>query len=241
MTAYATRHWRVRERRGPANLQKCTHCAERGIDKQAFDWACLHDRDGEDPQDYIPLCRQCHIAYDGSGHRTPHTEETKALLSQKNRGYEHTPGAREKIRATSTGRKHTPESRAKMSAQRKAAAAARGPMPGEQRAKLSAALKGNANAAGSPPSRRQGAAAHRSGAGEHQARPAAAAGTRAGRAGSGGRGSLTARARRAGACLPAFVMSASGRDATVGVICMCICGRCSRSQAPSCAAAVGRG
>ena len=148
MTAYATRHWRVRERRGPAKLLKCVLCAEAGISKQAFDWAHLHGTDAEDVMNYIPLCRKCHIAYDGSGHHTPHTEETKALLSQKNTGYEHTPEAREKIRATSTGRKHTPESRAKMSAQQKAAAEARGPMPDEQRAKLSAALKGNSNAAG---------------------------------------------------------------------------------------------
>lgn len=149
MTAYATRHWRVRERRGPAKLLKCVLCAANGTDAQARDWACLHGRDGEDPMDYIPLCRKCHIAYDGSGHRVPHSEETKALLSEKNTGYVHTPEAVEKIRATSTGRKHTPESIAKMSAQRKAAAAARGPMPAEQRAKLSAALKGNTNAGGS--------------------------------------------------------------------------------------------
>ncbi len=148
-TPYTTLHWRLRAYRGPAKLLKCVRCAENGIDKQASDWAQLHDRDGEDIMDYVPMCRKCHIDYDQSGHRTPHTDETKALLSQKNRGYEHTPEAREKIRATSTGRKHTPESRAKMSAQRKAAAAARGPMPDEQRAKLSAALKGNANAAGS--------------------------------------------------------------------------------------------
>ena len=82
-----------------------------------------------------------------SGHRTPPSAETRALLSQKNTGYRHTPEAREKIRATSTGRKHTPESRAKMSAQRKAAVAA-SPRSAEQRAQISATLKGNANASG---------------------------------------------------------------------------------------------
>ncbi len=147
---YQRRHRRNVAARGPAKLQKCAPCAAAGIDKQARDWSYVHGTDPDDVMNYVPRCRKCHIAYDPTaGHHTPHTEETKALLSQKNRGYEHTPEAKEKIRATSTGRKHTPESRAKMSAQRKAAAAARGPMPDEQRAKLSAALKGNANAAGS--------------------------------------------------------------------------------------------
>lgn len=147
-TAYSTLHWRLRAYRGPAKRLKCTHCAERGISKQALDWARLHDTDGESIHDYIPLCRKCHIAYDKSGHRVPHAEETKFLLSVKNSGCRHTPEAVEKIRATSAGRKHTAESRAKMSAQRKAAAAADGPMPDEQRAKLSAALKDNTNARG---------------------------------------------------------------------------------------------
>ena len=79
---YGTRHWRVADRRGSAKLLKCVHCAARGIDKHAYDWACLHGRDGVDPQDYIPLCRKCHIAYDGSGHHTPHTEEAKAKMSK---------------------------------------------------------------------------------------------------------------------------------------------------------------
>ena len=144
---YQTQHTRNVAQRGDAKLYKCVHCAGRGADKQARDWAWVHGTDPDDVMNYIPLCRKCHMAYDpDSGHRVPHTEETKALLSQKNRGYKHTPEAVEKIRATSTGRKHTPESRAKMSAQRKAAAAARGPMPAEQRAKLSEALTGNTNA-----------------------------------------------------------------------------------------------
>ena len=61
---YGTMHLRVRRARGPAKLQKCAHCAGRGIDKQAKDWAMLHDRDGKDIGDYIPLCRRCHIFYD---------------------------------------------------------------------------------------------------------------------------------------------------------------------------------
>jgi Recombinase len=79
---YGTRHWRVADRRGSARLLKCVHCADLGTGKQAYDWACLHGRDGVDPMDYIPLCRKCHIAYDGSGHHTPHTEESKAKMSK---------------------------------------------------------------------------------------------------------------------------------------------------------------
>ena len=80
---YGTCHWRVADRRGPAKLLKCVHCAARGTDKQARDWACLHGRDGVDPQDYIPLCRKCHMAYDPlSGHRVPHTAEARAKMSE---------------------------------------------------------------------------------------------------------------------------------------------------------------
>jgi hypothetical protein len=129
VTAYSTRHWRVRERRGPAKLLKCVHCAASGTDKQARDWACLHDRDGEDPQDYIPLCRKCHNAYDPTmGHHTPHTEETKALLGEKNRTYKHTPEAVEKIRAA--GRNPSPAARAALEAGSRKSAEVRRGRPG---------------------------------------------------------------------------------------------------------------
>lgn len=66
--AYQTMHSRVRNIRGAAKLQKCVHCAEQGIDKQASDWATLHERDGTDLMDYIPLCRRCHVTYDADSH-----------------------------------------------------------------------------------------------------------------------------------------------------------------------------
>lgn len=123
------------------------HHAERGEDKQARDWARLHDRDGEDIHaDYIPLCRPCHIAYDGSGHRVPHSEETKALLSARNTGYRHTPEAVEKIRAASLSREVTPGSLAALAASR--AERAGQSIPAEQRERISAALRGNVNASG---------------------------------------------------------------------------------------------
>lgn len=146
---YSRRHARRVKFYGRAPTHPCAHCAERGIEKPAHDWATIHGTDGENPHtDYIALCKKCHHAYDDYGHHTPHSEETKALLGEKNRGYVHTPEAVEKIRATSTGRKHSAESIAKMSEDRRAAAAARGPMPAEQREQISATLKGNSNATG---------------------------------------------------------------------------------------------
>jgi hypothetical protein len=156
---YQRRHRRNVATRGPAKLQKCAPCAAAGIDKQARDWSYVHGTDPDDVMNYVPRCRKCHIAYDPTaGHHTPHSEETKALLSEKNTGYQHTPEAVEKIRATSAGRKHTPESIAKMSAQRKAAAAARGPMSEEQRAKISASLRGKGNGKPEPGARVPGGA-----------------------------------------------------------------------------------
>jgi hypothetical protein len=149
-TPYSTLHWRLRAYRGPAKWLKCAHCSERGEDKRASDWARLHELDGESIHDYIPLCRKCHIAYDKSGHRRPHSEETKFLLSVKNSRYRHTPEAVEKIRATSTGRRHTAASRAKMSRLKRLAAIEQGPMPTEQRAKISAGLRRFARSAGIP-------------------------------------------------------------------------------------------
>jgi NUMOD3 motif len=130
---YQARHRRNVAQRGKAQLRKCAHCAADGVDEQAHDWAHVHDTDPDDVMNYIPLCKKCHGRYD-----------------------RHTPEAIEKIRAASTGRKHTPESIAKMSADRKAAAAARGPMPEEQRAKISASLRGKGDGKSKPGARAPG-------------------------------------------------------------------------------------
>ena len=112
---YQRRHRRNVAARGEAKLQKCAPCAAAWIDKQARDWSNVHGTDPDDVMNYVPRCRKCHIAYDPTaGHHTPHSEETKALLSQKNRGHGHTPEAVEKIRAAA--RNPSPEARAKMAA-----------------------------------------------------------------------------------------------------------------------------
>lgn len=112
---YHTQHTRNEAARGKASLYKCVDCAAAGIDKQALDWSHVHGTDPDDVMNYAPRCRKCHIAYDPTaGHHTPHSEETKALLSEKNTGYVHTPEAVEKIRAAA--RNPSPEARAKMAA-----------------------------------------------------------------------------------------------------------------------------
>ena len=59
--AYYRRHHRVNGVRGPAKNQQCEECGRR-----ARDWATIHGRDGESPDDYRALCRPCHRIYDGS-------------------------------------------------------------------------------------------------------------------------------------------------------------------------------
>jgi NUMOD3 motif len=168
--AYDRRHARRVKLYGRAPTHPCAHCAERGIAKPARDWATIHGTDGENPHtDYIALCKKCHHDYDDYGHHTPHTEETKALLSQKNRGYVHTPEAVEKIRAAALN--PSDEARAKMAAGGRKGAAARkaaGAMPGAQREKIRASLKGNANATGT--GRRTGQALENIKAGQQRRR-----------------------------------------------------------------------
>jgi NAD-dependent SIR2 family protein deacetylase len=57
--AYTIRHQRVRKARGPAKYQNCIDCGE-----VAEHWSRIHDKDGEDPNDYEPRCRPCHRKYD---------------------------------------------------------------------------------------------------------------------------------------------------------------------------------
>ena len=63
--SYDYKHDLLIAARGNARDQKCAGCAENGVDRQALEWSQLHDRTGDDPWDYRPLCKRCHLAYDG--------------------------------------------------------------------------------------------------------------------------------------------------------------------------------
>jgi hypothetical protein len=66
--SYNSAHARTRRERGSAKHQDCVIC-----DGPARDWALRHGCErlegsegwySPDPQDYDPMCRRCHIAYD---------------------------------------------------------------------------------------------------------------------------------------------------------------------------------
>jgi hypothetical protein len=69
------RCWKAR---GKAKLQDCLHCSENGIKKPAFDWAHIHGKSGLDVwADFIPLCRSCHMTYDGHGRKAARTRKRR--------------------------------------------------------------------------------------------------------------------------------------------------------------------
>jgi hypothetical protein len=70
---YQRNHARVRTARGAAWLQACEHCGE-----HAVDWATIHGRSGEHPGDYMPLCKACHLTYDGNRVRPALGEDHRA-------------------------------------------------------------------------------------------------------------------------------------------------------------------
>jgi hypothetical protein len=65
--SYYYRHDLVEAARGKARDHKCVGCAEKGLDRQAREWSQLHDKTGDHPEDYRPLCHRCHQDYDGHG------------------------------------------------------------------------------------------------------------------------------------------------------------------------------
>jgi hypothetical protein len=77
-------HTRVIRVRGPARAHRCLFCAERGAEKQAYDWAQIHETPGLDIADYIALCRRCHLRYDkDAGARNKPTENRKAAARRR--------------------------------------------------------------------------------------------------------------------------------------------------------------
>lgn len=70
---YGANHKRVYRKRGRADANTCVSC-----DKQARDWAQLHDTDGTDPvEHYVPMCRSCHFKYDEVGEQSWLNRERK--------------------------------------------------------------------------------------------------------------------------------------------------------------------
>ena len=95
-TAYSVNHRMVRKARGPAWQQDCAHCGG-----AACDWATIHGRSGEQPEDYLPLCRSCHLTYDGAVTRLPDNTGRKRSAESRERSRQAAlarwaaPGARE--------------------------------------------------------------------------------------------------------------------------------------------------
>lgn len=84
---YGHRHKRVAKARGPARDHDCVRCLENGVAKKASTWATVHGCDGSDPwADYVPLCQQCHFAYDNVHEiRKSNGWEEKNLSGQRHR------------------------------------------------------------------------------------------------------------------------------------------------------------
>lgn len=94
--AYHTLHKRVARTLGSARLQLCVRCQEKDITRKASDWARIHSETGQDPwTDYIPLCRPCHIAYDGINNGDPQIGQRRAAQQQAKpscpAGHDYTP------------------------------------------------------------------------------------------------------------------------------------------------------
>jgi hypothetical protein len=107
--SYRRNHHRVRTARGKASLHTCFHAC--GSD--ARDWAQLHGSDGTDPQKhFVPLCRPCHISYDG--HQTNGGNSSEARAARR-RGKKASIETRERLRQSHLGNSPSPEHREKLS------------------------------------------------------------------------------------------------------------------------------
>jgi hypothetical protein len=97
----------------------CAHCGE----AKKTDSALIHGRADRstikerrefsiDPNDYMELCRSCHMKYDM-------TDEIRVKISATSTGRAPSDEARVKMRKSAMGRKSSEEAKAKMSAARK--------------------------------------------------------------------------------------------------------------------------
>lgn len=136
---YRSRHQRVRNRRGSPSRQSCAHCGA-----PARDWATIHGRDGMDPlEDYMPLCRPCHLAYDD---RSEDTRRGIAAFGEDRTLRRAPPESRARMsaaqKASWQGREATPAQRAALATVNRSR---RGqPLSSQHREKISAATRGRA-------------------------------------------------------------------------------------------------
>ena len=59
---YKGAHSRLFYVRGKASQHQCIDCS-----KQALDWSHIHGTDPDNPDNYEPRCRSCHLTYDHIG------------------------------------------------------------------------------------------------------------------------------------------------------------------------------
>ena len=102
---YRLLHKRVYRARGKASAHECSGCLAR-----ARDWARIHTESGHDPwADYVPLCRACHIRYDGTGRAVGASNNRRCEVQIRT-------SHREAIGAAHLGKTVSAETRAKLSA-----------------------------------------------------------------------------------------------------------------------------
>jgi hypothetical protein len=109
VTSYSARHARIYKARGKASDYTCHTCPNR-----AREWAQLHDRDGEDPDDYVPLCKPCHIEYDDGAYWTDRTMTAaqRKVLSIAHTGLKQTERTRRRRSEALKGKPWSPARRA---------------------------------------------------------------------------------------------------------------------------------
>lgn len=67
VVGYSGRHIRLLQIRGKAD--HCIHRNAIGCTSTTYQWAQIHDTDGLDVYNYVPMCRSCHTRYDYKGGR----------------------------------------------------------------------------------------------------------------------------------------------------------------------------
>jgi NUMOD3 motif len=139
---YHNLHRRMARQRGKASLHRCAQCGG-----QAAHWAQLHDTSGWDIwDDYVPMCIQCHRAYDLGGRpKSAEHREQLSLYALNHRTPEHLRKISEaltgRIGIGMTGRHHSEETRRKMRAAQPNLGKKVGPRSPEIRRQISETLR----------------------------------------------------------------------------------------------------